>query len=138
MVSRAINPLLTMGRMMGRSARRVFRQGPIDSVRWGLFHLADAYYERRLRADTEASQEWGEEAYRHIEGGVHYLPLPYAVIRVIMRDLARRDRREIAHDVLSRLDLANASFMSEVGQPATPTHGIDLDVFLGSETGRRA
>ena len=46
--------------------------------------------------------------------------------------------REIAHDVLSRLDLANASFMSEVGPPATPTHGIDLDVFLGCETGRRA
>ena len=46
--------------------------------------------------------------------------------------------RETAQDVLSRLDLANPSFMSEVTSSAIPTHGIDLEVFLGCETGRRA
>lgn len=83
-----------------RALRRVLRKGLVDSIRWGLFHAIEWEGDRRLGVDTAADEEWGPEAYRGTSGN-HYLPLPYAVLRNVFRDVRRScggPKREVFFD----------------------------------------
>jgi SAM-dependent methyltransferase len=83
---------------MGQLAlRRVLRKGLRHSIRWGVFHAIEAYGDFRLGVDTSASDAWGPEAYRGINGH-HYVPLQYALLRSLLRDI-RRGRRDVRADV---------------------------------------
>jgi SAM-dependent methyltransferase len=92
-ISFPVNPI----RLGQRAIRRVFREGLLDSVRWGLFHAVELYGDRSLGVDTSAADTWGPEAYRGIDGN-HYLPLQYAVLRNVFRDL-RRSKGNLRGDV---------------------------------------
>jgi SAM-dependent methyltransferase len=80
-----------------RAVRRVFREGLRDSVRWGVFHAIEQYGDRRLGVDTVGAEDWGPEAYRGINGN-HYLPLQYALVRRMLRDV-REGLRDVRREV---------------------------------------
>lgn len=73
-----------------RALAHLVEHGPRNALGWGWFHLNEAYYERRLEVTTAETAAWGRGAYQHLDGHIHYEPLPYVLINNILRAITPR------------------------------------------------
>lgn len=82
--------------LIGRSIRRVYTKGPIDSVKWGWWHLSWRYREWSLGIETADPVEW--DKLSDDPECVDYEPVSYDCLDIAMRYIGGRPHDEVLLD----------------------------------------